>query len=222
MTGLTFGRNAADDMNSPMSITADGATAANVLEGLGFVSGKRIERVTIINATPQRVHEILLDMAKYPDWNPMITSVTGTPKPWTAEVGGPITIWVKTPLGITTPLPCTVKSATPLTPTPTPEHYDLTWEGQFLYGVIVKGTHSFISERYVDETDKTVKTRFVHREVFTGAVTIPAGLVGGLVPSVGGIAGKPYEEFNEALKRRAETWKDERLIFSGEEEGPWG
>ncbi|KAI8841341.1 hypothetical protein BC829DRAFT_402721 [Chytridium lagenaria] len=153
-----------------------------------------IQVVTIIDAAPSRVHEILLDMAKYPDWNPMITSITGTRKPWTAEVGGPITVWAKTPLA-TAPLPCTVTSATPLSPPPTPELYDLTWEGTLLYGLAIRGVHSFISEAIKE--DGKVKTKFTHRETFTGVATIPFYAVGSVVPS----SAAPVEALYQSLMR---------------------
>ncbi|KAJ3114816.1 hypothetical protein HDU96_001643 [Phlyctochytrium bullatum] len=166
-----------------------------------------IERTIVINAPPRRVHEILLDMAKYPDWNPMITSVTGTPKPWTAEEKKPITVWAKTPLGLTVPIPCTAKTVTPLDAAVS--EYELSWEGELLAGYAVHGVHSFVSRPYADEKGKVDpnKTTFIHKEEFAGLVTWPVQILGGFIPG-SAAAAKVYELLNEALKKRAEEWKE--------------
>ena len=43
--------------------------------------GKQLHATIGIDATPQRVWQILTDFAAYPDWNPFITRASGTASP---------------------------------------------------------------------------------------------------------------------------------------------
>jgi len=38
---------------------------------------KKIETEIIINTTPERVWEILIDFENYPNWNPFIRAIVG-------------------------------------------------------------------------------------------------------------------------------------------------
>ncbi|KAJ3327206.1 hypothetical protein HDU76_012229 [Blyttiomyces sp. JEL0837] len=162
----------------------------------------KIERVTKIVAPASRVHSILLDVAKYPDWCPMLKAVTGTPQPWTIVKGGPMVLWIPLAYGWNTPAPVTVKECTPLTPSTS--RYEITWEGKLIFESAFHATHSFISEQDPENENHTIFTQF---ELFEGVLPLPLDYVGGFIPG-SAAAAKRYDDFNEALKKRAEEWKE--------------
>jgi hypothetical protein len=43
--------------------------------------GKQLHATIEIDATPERVWQVLTDLAAYPDWNPFITRASGTARP---------------------------------------------------------------------------------------------------------------------------------------------
>ncbi|KAJ3192751.1 hypothetical protein HK101_006016 [Irineochytrium annulatum] len=165
----------------------------------------KFEVTTIIDAPPHKVQEVLLDLAKYPDWNPMIKAVTGTSKAWTATVNENLTIWVITIAGVRVPL--VVKCLAATEPTPGQKRYELSWSGNAVFDAVLKGTHSFVSEAYNDPETKTLKTKFIHTEVFEGLAQLPTTLVAPYVPE-SMTAQSRYVDFNDALKKRVETYRE--------------
>ena len=141
----------------------------------------RVLRAEIeIEATPQRVWEVLADFAAYPDWNPFIRSVEGDPAP-----GSRLEVRIEPPGGRGMTFKPTVVEAAP--------GRELRWLGRVLAPRIFDGEHGFRIEPLDDS-----RVRFVQEERFRGA----------LVPLFGKTLERTQHGFtamNEALKRRAEA-----------------
>jgi hypothetical protein len=132
-----------------------------------------------IDATPERVWEILTDFPAYPEWNPFITSIAGTPAP-----GSTLEVRIAPP-------GATARTFKPRVLVAEPER-ELRWLGRLLTAGIFDGEHSLRIEP-VDES----RVHFVQSERFSGV----------LVPLFGSTLDKTARGFtamNEALKRRAE------------------
>jgi hypothetical protein len=132
-----------------------------------------------IQATPDRVWEILTDFPAYPEWNPFITSIAGEPTP-----GSTLEVRIAPP------------GATPRTFKPrvlvAEPGRELRWLGRLLTAGVFDGEHSLRIEPIDDS-----RAHFVQTERFRGV----------LVPLFGSTLEKTARGFtamNEALKRRAE------------------
>ncbi len=53
----------------------------NITQGIRIKAGKLLYTSIVINATPAKVWEVLTNFNSYPDWNPFIRSINGTPAP---------------------------------------------------------------------------------------------------------------------------------------------
>jgi hypothetical protein len=134
-----------------------------------------------INASEERVWEILTDFASYPQWNPFIRRISGD-----LEVGERLEVRLEPPdsRGIT--LRPTVLSAEP--------NRQLRWVGHLLVPGLFDGEHSLATEPLEQN-----RVRFVQHEVFKGV------LVRLLARSLDTNTLRGFEEMNEALKERAEA-----------------
>ena len=133
-----------------------------------------------IEATPERVWEVLADFAAYPDWNPFIRSIEGEP-----ARGSRLKVRIEAPGGRGMTFKPTVLEAAP--------GREFRWLGRVLAPRVFDGEHSFRIEP-VDDS----RVRFVQAERFRGA----------LVPLFGRTLERTQHGFsamNEALKRRAEV-----------------
>lgn len=130
-----------------------------------------------INASPERVWQVLTDFGSYPQWNPFIVSAEGQ-----ARVGAVLTNQLSDQGEITTFSP-TVLAATP--------GRELRWIGRFGVPGIVDGEHYFRIEDL-----GAGRSRLTQGETFTGA----------LVPLAGGAleVADNFAAMNTALKARAE------------------
>jgi hypothetical protein len=132
-----------------------------------------------IDASPERVWEVLADFAAYPSWNPFIRRIEGT----LAE-GERLVVRIEPPGGMGMTLRPTVLSATPIR--------EFRWLGHLLVPGLFDGEHSFQLEK------DGQGVRLVHAETFRGA----------LVPlfrrSLDGSVRAGFEAMNAALKERAE------------------
>ena len=82
-----------------------------------------------IQAAPEKIWQILTDLAKYPEWNPFITHAIGK-----VEVGAWVDITI--PSGSKeTRLHCTVVKAEP--------KRELCWKYHIILSVLFRGEHSF-------------------------------------------------------------------------------
>jgi hypothetical protein len=131
-----------------------------------------------IAAPAARVWGVLTDFARFPEWNPFIIRIEGTPEP-----GVRLRVEIKPP----------GKSAMTFTPkvlVVRPEK-ELRWLGHLLVPGIFDGEHAFELESRGDGCSFRQSERF-------------AGL---LVPFFGGVLAatqRGFEAMNAALKKRAE------------------
>jgi hypothetical protein len=131
-----------------------------------------------INASPERVWEVLFDFPAWKEWNPFVTSVAGT-----LEVGARLHITVSPP-GIK---PMEFK---PKVFAIRPGE-EILWGGNFLL-VIYRGDHAMLLEPLPGGG-----TRFRQRERFMGPMVL---FMSGMIKA----AERGYHQMNQALKRRVE------------------
>lgn len=133
-----------------------------------------------IKAPVARVFTILADLARYPEWNPFLTSVTGP-----LEIGGRLTVELSLPEGRSHVLRPEVIRVL--------ENAELGWQSRFLFPSGLKLEHFLqLSERGAGVT------RVVHGQNFSGWLLRWAGAT--LTLSARGCV-----YMNQALKRRAES-----------------
>ena len=133
-----------------------------------------------IRAPLDLVWDVLTDFSAYPEWNPHIRSVRGTPR-----VGGRLTIRSEPPTG------------RPIVLRPMVTHWDppmeLRWRGTFLSRMLFSGEHGFKLEPVAED-----RVRFLQDEEFTGL----------LVPLYSRLrlqrTRDGFTQMNEALRERAE------------------
>lgn len=139
--------------------------------------------ISIISASADRVWEILVDFARYPEWNPFVTSVEGEPAP-----GKRLRVRLRPPggMGMTFKQRVLVASS----------GCELRWIGRLLVPGLFDGEHSFTIERVGARS-----CRMVQAEKFTGLLVSLFGR-GFDATAVG------FEQMNQALKARAERTTD--------------
>jgi hypothetical protein len=133
-----------------------------------------------VEATPERVWEILTDFDAYPEWNPFIQRIEGDAAP-----GSKLEVRIEPPGGRAMTFKPTVLEVAP--------GQELRWLGRVLAPGLFDGEHSL----RIEPIDGS-RVRFVQAERFTGV----------LVPVLGKSLEKTQRGFtamNEALKRRAEA-----------------
>ena len=133
----------------------------------------------VIDASPDRVWDILIDLDSFAEWNPFARRASGK-----VEVGQQISVFLQPPNGKGMTFKPTVKKAD--------RGREFRWLGRFLIPGLFDGEHYFRLEPANDGG-----TRLIHGEQFRGI----------LVPLMGGVitkAVKGFEEMNVALKARAE------------------
>lgn len=133
-----------------------------------------------INASAQRVWDILTDFAAYPQWNPFIPRIYGRVDP-----GAQLYFWFTTPFRLRLPAFARILTVTPLK--------ELRWAGQLPIPGLVRAEHFHIVEA-IDAN----RVRFIHGEIFTGILVAP------MWPLFAERGLRLYEETSLALKRRAE------------------
>ena len=132
-----------------------------------------------IQASPERVWQILTDLARWVEWNPFIAPAVGK-----AEVGARVDISV--PSGANRRiLHCTVVKAEP--------NRGLCWNYHVGLPALFRGEHSFTIEPLGAN-----RVRFVDREVFAGL------LVPLQAKDIDTNARRGLEAMDQALKARAE------------------
>jgi len=141
--------------------------------------GTTITTTIRIAADPDTVWAVLTDFASYPEWNPFITRIEGSP-----EVGSRLVVRLSPAGGRGMTFTPTVLVATP--------GRELRWLGKLGIGGLFDGEHFFVLDR-----DDEGATRLTHGETFSG---ILVSLMGGATRK----ADDGFDAFNRALKRRAE------------------
>ncbi len=133
-----------------------------------------------IQASAERVWQLLTDFASFPQWNPFIRRASGIIRP-----GERLEVYIQSPGARGMTFRPTVLTAEP--------NRELRWLGHFLIPGLFDGEHIFTIEPL-----GTQRVRFVQREIFTGW----------LVPFFARILGtdtrRGFEKMNQALKIRAE------------------
>lgn len=133
-----------------------------------------------IEASAERVWQVLANLDKYPEWNPFIHHAIGK-----AEVGGKAEITFKSGTKEMT-LHCTVLKAEP--------NRELRWRYHVGLPFLFQGEHSFVIEPAGDN-----RVHFIDREVFTGL------LVSSQAKDIDTNSRQGFEAMDKALKARAET-----------------
>jgi hypothetical protein len=141
---------------------------------------KQLRAQIDIQATPERVWQVLTDFGAYPQWNPFMTRADGTPHP-----GQRLRIRLQPVGGRAVTFRPTVLEATPAV--------RLRWLGHLLVPGIFDGEHRFTIQPLGDG-----QVRLVQQEDFRGL----------LVPLLARSLDRRYlpafQQLNQALKRRAE------------------
>ena len=141
---------------------------------------KEIRTEIEIEASPERVWEVLTDLATFPEWNPFVRRVSGELK-----AGEKIKVHIQ-PSGARgmTFRPTVLK---------TEPNRELRWLGHLLIPGLFDGEHIFAIEPLGDD-----RVRFVQRETFNGFLA-PLFL-----RFIGAGTQRGFEDMNQALKARAE------------------
>jgi hypothetical protein len=145
---------------------------------------KQLRTEIDIDATPERVWQVLTDFGSYPQWNPFMTRASGTP-----VRGERLTIHMQPEGGRAMTFRPTVREAVP--------QRSLRWLGHLLVPGIFDGEHSFTIEPRAGGG-----VRMVQQENFKGA------LVPMLAKSLDRRTLPAFERMNQALKQRAEQVPD--------------
>jgi hypothetical protein len=141
---------------------------------------KQLHTSIDIDATSERVWEVLTDFAAYPQWNPFMPEVIGTPR-----VGERLKVRLQPSGGRGMTFQPTVLTADP--------GRQLRWLGRLLLPRVFDGEHSFTIEPVGDH-----QVHFVQQERFRGV------LVRFMAGSLDRHTRPGFQQMNQALKRRAE------------------
>ncbi len=134
-----------------------------------------------INASAQRVWDIVTDFAAYPQWNTFIPRISGHVAP-----NAKLFFIFTSPLRVRLPAIGTMLNVTP--------QRELRWAGQLPIPGLIRAEHYHLIEPLGES-----RVRFLHGEIFTGLLVAP------LWPFFAERGLKLYEESSLALKRRAES-----------------
>jgi hypothetical protein len=132
-----------------------------------------------INASPEKVWQILTDLDLYPEWNPFIHHAVGK-----AETGEKVDITFKNGSKDMT-LHCMVTRLVP--------NKELCWEYKVIHPGLWYGEHSFTIEPEGEN-----RVRFIDVEVFTGL------LIPFQAKDIDTNSRRDFEAMDRALKERAE------------------
>jgi hypothetical protein len=133
-----------------------------------------------IQATDEKVWQILTDFVSFPQWNPFMRRVVGEPK-----TGAKLEVHLKPSGASGMTFRPTVLKAEP--------KRELRWLGHLLIRGLFDGEHILTIEHLAEN-----RLQFVQREIFTG-VLVPLFARGLDTDTRRG-----FEEMNRALKERAE------------------
>ena len=142
---------------------------------------REIHTDVLINASAERVWQVLTDFAAFPDWNPFMRTAEGN-----LTLGSKLTVRLQQPGSKGMTFKPTVLKAD--------SGDELRWIGRLLFPGLFDGEHHFILEHTVSG-----QVRFVQGERFTG-ILVPIMALFGLFKNTA----KGFEEMNQALKARAE------------------
>ena len=133
-----------------------------------------------IQASAERVWQLLTDFPSFPQWNPFIRKASGA-----IRVGERLEVYIQPSGASGMTFRPTVLKAEP--------NRELRWLGHLLISGLFDGEHSFTIEPLGEG-----RVRFTQREVFTGL------LVPLFARGLDTDTRRGFEEMNQALKARAE------------------
>ncbi len=133
-----------------------------------------------INASPQRVWEVLTDLESYSRWNPFIRNAMGR-----VREGEQLQVFIQPPESKGMTFKPVAKEVIP--------QRRFSWLGHLMVPGLFDGEHIFEIDRINEE-----KVRFVQRERFRG-IFVPL-----LLKGIGAKTEKGFDAMNRALKSRAE------------------
>ena len=140
---------------------------------------KSLQTEIVINASPEKVWNILTDFAKFPEWNPFVVKAEGKP-----ELGSYLRVELKNGNGVSVFKPKVLVVE---------KNRAFEWLGSFPIPGLFNGHHYFRIEPINND-----QVKFVHGEEFTGLL---AGLI---MKQIGEQTQKGFMNMNKALKERAE------------------
>jgi hypothetical protein len=146
----------------------------------------RLHSETAIQASPERVWDVLTDFAAYPEWNPFIPRITGS-----LETGSRLDVQLQRPGSRGVRMRPTVQAAEP--------PRELRWLGHLGIPGLFDGEH-----RFRIEAVGTDRVRFVQEERFSGLL---APLVLRFLERG---TRQGFEAMNRAIKARAEQLSSSR------------
>ncbi len=132
-----------------------------------------------INAPAEKVWDILMRFGEYPSWNPFVRSISGNP-----EKGGRLEVSIEPSGGKPMKFKPTVVENVP--------NRHFAWLGNLFISGLFDGRHEFVI------TERNGGVEFTHSERFSG-ILVP--LIWRMMESG---TRRGFEEFNAALKKRAE------------------
>jgi hypothetical protein len=141
---------------------------------------KEIRTEIDINASPEKAWEVLTDFDRFPQWNPFIRQISGSP-----EIGAKLKIQLQTSRGKSRTYRPTVTKVEP--------NHELRWFGKSIIPGIFNGERIFTIEPL-----KTNHVRFVHMEIFTG---LGVALVGNRLDKD---MNESFVKMNHAFKEKVE------------------
>jgi hypothetical protein len=145
---------------------------------------KRIQTQIDIAAPPEQVWQHLTDFESYPDWNPFVRSLEGSPAPGAR-------------LRVEMLLPGKDKSSA-FKPSVTAAEPNRTFE--WLGSIGIKGL--FDGRHRFDLSPTDGGTRLEHSETFTGILVRP------ILALIGGKTEEGFNAMNQALQERVERAQD--------------
>ena len=143
---------------------------------------KRIRTEIEIEASAERVWQVLTDLAAFPDWNPFIQRAKGE-----VEVGEQLEVFIQPPDGRAMTFKPKVVKAEP--------NRELRWRGRLWMPGLFDGEHAFIIEPLGPG-----RVRFEQGEAFGGILVPLLAFMGLFIKTERG-----FQEMNRALKARAEA-----------------
>ncbi len=141
---------------------------------------KEIKTSVEIQASAERVWQVLTDFSNYPQWNPFIRQISGTVREGTR---------LEVTLGPPGTRPMTFRPVL----LKVQANRELRWLGRLLVPGLFDGEHSFVIET-IDQR----RVRFIHSEEFSGL------LVPVFARSLDANTQRGFAEMNQAIKTQAE------------------
>jgi hypothetical protein len=141
---------------------------------------KEIKTEIEINASAEKVWQVLTDFAHFPDWNPFIREILGT-----VMEGSKLEIHISTSSGKNRTYRPTLTKIEP--------NHELRWYGKGLLPGLLNGERIFTIEQLEQN-----HVRLIHREIFTGLGTFLGG------DRMNKDIRHTFEEMNYALKKKIE------------------